>query len=88
MNVSNLCPAVESMSWSILGRGKLSFEHALFRSMKSTHTLHFPFAFFTRTTFANRSRYCTSRMNPTASSLVTSFVTAWFRSGVKTLHLC
>ena len=55
MNVSNLCPAVESMSWSILGRGKLSFGHALFRSVKSTHTLHFPFAFFTRTTFASRS---------------------------------
>ena len=56
MNVSNLCPAVESTSCSILGRGKLSFGHALFRSMKSTHILHFPFTFFTRTMFASHSR--------------------------------
>ena len=55
MNVSNLCPTVESTSWSILGRGKLSFGHALFRSVKSTHILHFPFAFFTRMTFASHS---------------------------------
>ena len=53
MNVNNLCPAVESTSWSILGRGKLSFGQALFRSVKSTHILHFPFVFFTKTTFAS-----------------------------------
>ena len=32
-----------------------SFGHALFRSMKSTHIFQFPFAFFTRTTFASHS---------------------------------
>ena len=42
-----------STSWSILGRGKLSLEHALFRSVKSTHILHFPLEFFTMTTLAS-----------------------------------
>ena len=55
INVSNLCPVVESTSWSILGRGKLSFGHALFRSVKSIHILHFSFAFFTRTTLVSQS---------------------------------
>ena len=41
-----MCPAVESISWSILGRRKLSFRQALFRSVKSTHIFHFLFAIF------------------------------------------
>ena len=37
MNVNILWPAVESTSWSILGKGKLSLGQALLRSVKSTH---------------------------------------------------
>ena len=38
MNVSNLCPTVESTSWSILGRGKPSFGHA-FVQVDEVYTL-------------------------------------------------
>ena len=53
MNVSSLCPAIESTSWFILGKEKLSFGQALFRFVKSMHILYFPFAFFTRTTLVS-----------------------------------
>ena len=46
MKVSSSWSAVESMSWSILGKGKLSLGHALFKSMKSIHILHFSLDFF------------------------------------------
>jgi hypothetical protein len=39
--------ATASTRESILGRGNSSFGHALLRSMKSIHILHFPLAFFT-----------------------------------------
>lgn len=40
-------PKVESTRRSIQGRGKLIFEYALFRSVKSTHILHLLFDFLT-----------------------------------------
>jgi len=46
------CPEVESIRTSIRGRGKLSFGHAMLRSVKSTHILHFPLDFFTKITLA------------------------------------
>ena len=45
---------------SILGKGKLSFGHALFMSVKSIQSRHLPFAFLTSTTLANHSGYSTS----------------------------
>ncbi|KAL0386510.1 UNVERIFIED_CONTAM: hypothetical protein Slati_4598000 [Sesamum latifolium] len=47
---------------SIRGRGKGSFGHALFKSVKSIQRRHFPFGFGTNTTFANHSGYWTGHM--------------------------
>lgn len=55
MKLNSSCPDVESTNVSIRGRGKLSFGQSLFRSVKSTHILHFPFTFMTNTTFDNHS---------------------------------
>ncbi|CAL9222653.1 unnamed protein product, partial [Arabidopsis halleri] len=52
MNDSNLFPAVASTKRSMCGSGKLSLGQALFRSVKSTQTLHLPFFFLTTTGFA------------------------------------
>ena len=46
IKVKSLGLVVKSISWSILGRGKLSFGEALFKSVKLTHILYFSFAFF------------------------------------------
>ena len=53
-------PAVASTIRSIRGKGKLSFGYALLRSVKSMQSRHFSFAFLTRTTLANQSRYSSS----------------------------
>ena len=61
---------------SIRGRGKLSFGQALLMSVKSMLSRHLSFAFLTRTTLANHSRYSTSliafawRSLPTFSLIV------------------
>ena len=55
MKLNNSCPAVALTNWSIRGRGKLFFEHALFRFVKSMHVLHFPFGLTTNTRLANQS---------------------------------
>jgi len=60
--IRTLQPEALSTSASMLGSGYESFGHALFKSVKSTHILHFPFAFFTRTTLANYSGYWISLM--------------------------
>ena len=62
MKLRSLWPAVASTIRSIRGRGKLSFGHARLISVKSMQSRHFPFAFLTRTTLANQSRYSTSRI--------------------------
>ena len=62
MKLRSSWPAVASTIRSILGRGKLSFGHALFISVKSIQSRHFPFAFLTSTTLANHSGYSTSLM--------------------------
>jgi phosphoglycerate dehydrogenase-like enzyme len=49
MKLSNPYLVVESTNTSMRGRGKLSFGQALLRSVKSTHILHFPLDFFTKT---------------------------------------
>jgi len=52
-----LQPEALSTSASMLGNEYESLGHALFKSVKSTHILHFPFAFFTKTTLASHSGY-------------------------------
>ena len=81
MKESSSCPAVASTSRSMCGNGKLSFGHALLRSVKSMHTLHFPFFFFTTTGFASQSGYWTLQMEPIFRSLSTSSFTALAHSG-------
>ena len=74
--------AVASTMRSIHGRGKLSFGHARFTSVKSMQSRHLPFAFLTSTTFANHSKYSTSLIAPAWRSLATSSLIAFspFRS--------
>ena len=69
-------PTVASTSWFILGIGNGSLGQALFKSVKSTYTRHFPLFFFTTTVFANHSGYKTSWIALTCLSLVTSSRTA------------
>jgi hypothetical protein len=56
--------ASTSMMESILGKGNSSFRHALLRSVKSIHILHFPLAFFTITVLASHFGYVTSLITP------------------------
>ena len=65
--------AVASTRESILGNGNSSFGHALLRSVKSMHILHFPLAFFTITVLASHSVYVTSLITLALRSLLTSF---------------
>ena len=53
MKLNNVYLEVASTSWSILGKGKLSFGQTLFKSVKSTQVLHLPFGFLTRIGFAS-----------------------------------
>ena len=55
MKLRSSWPAVASTMRSILGKGKLSFGHALLMSVKSIQSRHLPFAFLTSTTLANHS---------------------------------
>jgi hypothetical protein len=66
--------AAASTRESILGKWNSSFGHALLRSVKSIHILHFPLAFFTMTVFASHSGYVTSVITPALRSLLTSFL--------------
>ena len=64
MKLRSSWPAVASTMRLILGKGKLSFEHALLMSVKSIQSLYLPFAFLTRTTLANHFGYSTSLIAP------------------------
>jgi hypothetical protein len=76
-------PATESMIWSILARGKLSFEQHLLRSVKSVHIHHFPFFLWTITMFSNHYGYVTSLINPTSNRRCTSaFAASIFSSDI------
>jgi len=66
-------PDVESTIWSMRSKGKGSCGHALLRSVKSMHILHFPLAFFTITVLASHSGYVTSLITSALRSLFTSF---------------
>src|SRR5688572_2006290 len=66
--------AAASTRESILGKGNSSFGHALLRSVKSIHILHFPLTFFTITVLAIHSRYVTSLITPALRSLLTLFL--------------
>ena len=81
MKDKNLFPAVASTKRSVCGSGKLSFGHALLRSVKSTHTRHFLFFYFTTTGLQSQSGYLTSAMDPTLRSFSTSSLTAPACSG-------
>ena len=71
---------------SILGKGKLSFGHALFMSVKSIQSRHLPFAFLTSTTLANHLGYSTSLIAPAWRSLPTSSLMAFCLYGAKLLR--
>ena len=73
---------------SIRGRGKLSFGQALLMSVKSMQSRHLPFAFLTRTKYANHSGYSTSLIAFAWRSLPTSSLIAFYLSGVKLLLFC
>lgn len=62
------CLAADSTSWSILGMRKMSLGYALFRSMKTTQTLHFPFFFLTTIGLETHSRNWASLITLTFSS--------------------
>ena len=62
MELRSSWPTVASIIRSIRGRGKLSFRQARLTSVKSMQSRHLLFAFLTRTTFSNQSRYSTSRI--------------------------
>ena len=64
MKLRSSWPAVASAMRSILGKGKLSFGHALLISVKSIRSRHLPIAFLTSTTLANHSGYSTSLIAP------------------------
>ena len=82
------CPAVASTMRSILGKGKLSFGQALFMSVKSIQSRHFPLAFLTSTTLASHSGYSTSLIALAWRSLLTSSLMAFYLSGAKLLRFC
>src|SRR3954470_4297038 len=66
-------PAVESMIWSIRGRGKWSFGQCLFSDVKFTHIRRMSVSFFgTITVFASHSLYLISLMKSAASNLLIS----------------
>ena len=88
MKLRSSCPAVASTMRSILGKGKLSFGHALLMSMKSIQSRHLPFAFLTSTTLANHSGYSTSLIAPACRSMPTSSLMAFCLSGAKLLYFC
>ena len=88
MKLRSSWPAVASTMRSILGRGKLSFGHALLMSVKSIQSRHFPFDLLTSTTLANHSGYSTSLIAHAWRSLPTSSVIAFCLSSVKLLLFC
>ena len=61
-----------STNWSIFGIGKGSLGHTLFRFVKSTQTLHFPFFFFTTILLASQFGKNTSFMVRACFSFSTS----------------
>jgi len=83
-----LHPEALSTNASMLGKGYKSSGHALFKSVKSTHILHFPFAFFTKTTLVSHSGYCISLMCPTLSNFCVSSFTTRRLSSLNFLLLC
>ena len=88
MKLRSSCPAVASTMRSILGKGELSFGHALFMSVKSIQSRHLPLAFLTSTTLASHSGYSTSLIAPAWRSLLTSSLMAFYLSGAKLLRFC
>ena len=88
MKLRSSWPAVASTMRSILGKGKLSFGHALLMSVNLIQSHHLPFAFFTSMTLANHSGYFTSLIAPAWRSLPTSSLMAFCLSGAKLLLFC
>ena len=88
MKLRSSWPIVASTIKSIRGKGKLSFGHTLLTSAKSIQSRHLSFAFFTRTTLANRLGYSTSRIALAWRSLLTSSLITFCLSGAKLLLFC
>ena len=85
MKLRSSLPAMASTMRSIRGRGKLSFGQALLMFVKSMQSRHLPFAFLTRTTLSNHSRYSTSLIAFAWRSLPTSSLITFCFSGEKLL---
>ena len=64
------------LTGSIRGIGKGSLGQVLFKSVKSTHTCHFPLFSFTTIVLANHFGQNTSFISPPRLSFTTSFLTA------------
>jgi hypothetical protein len=79
---------VESMTWSMRGSGKGSFEQCLLRSVQSIHILNLPIFFGIRTGLASQTGCLHSLMNPTAKSLQTSTYMACFLSFANRRSFC
>lgn len=88
MMLSNSWLVVESTTVSICGKGKESLGHALLRSMKYMHTVHFLFFLPMTTTLANQSRYYTSLTDPMLSNFSTSSFITLLRSSANFCLFC
>lgn len=84
-NHNESCPAVASMIWSILGRGKGSLGHALLRSLKLTQSRQDLSFLGTITRFANHSGCLILRMNPAFGSFA-SYSSMACRLGSENRH--
>ena len=81
-------PEALSTKESMLGSGYESLWQVLFKSVKSTHILHFPFAFFTNTMFASHPGYWISLMWIAFKSFCVSYLMTRRLSSFSFLLLC
>jgi len=70
MNKNIELPVAKSTRRLMLGKGNLSFGHALFRLRKSTQHQIWPFFFFTGTMLESHLGCWIGLMNPAASNLL------------------
>ena len=78
-------PVVETTSWLIFGSVKLSFGHALLRSLNLMQIFHFPFFLGTTTILIRQVGYLSSLMNCTSRIILTSSKIVLFFSWLHSL---
>ncbi|KAK2395908.1 hypothetical protein QL285_057598 [Trifolium repens] len=86
--LKNSKPAAESINISATGMTYSSLGVALFKSLKSMHTLSVPFFLITGTIFANHSTYLAVLINLLLSSLSISSLILDIISGANLLGNC